>query len=151
MAGVDLVDTLDEYAAWDQANWDPKDPDDPARSLFPVNGDTNQAGFSGESFAFFNGLKISALALLESDGINDNGTRIAGTQLGGWDTHNGQGQANGRQAELLSWLAYGMRSLRIVLSGAAIEPLDQWPGVQKRDHAQVRHSFVVFCHHAERL
>jgi len=116
--GVKLVDTIDEYASWDQANWNPLDPDSPNWSLFPVDAATNQAGFSAASYPFFAGLKIAALALLESDGLNNNGTRIAGTEVSGWDTHDGQGQTVGTQAELLSWLAYGFRSLRIVLSGA---------------------------------
>jgi uncharacterized protein (DUF1501 family) len=118
--GVKLADTFDEYESWDQANWDPKDPDT-GWSLFPVSPATNQAGFSAQSYEFFGALKVSALALLESTGTG-NGTRIAGTQLGGWDTHNSQGQINGTQAELLSWLAYGFKSLRIVLSGAATDP-----------------------------
>jgi uncharacterized protein (DUF1501 family) len=118
--GIKLADTFDEYQSWDQANWDPKDPDT-GWSLFPVDGATNQAGFSGQSYEFFRALKVAALALLESTGTS-NGTRIAGTQLGGWDTHNGQGQINGTQAERLSWLAYGFKSLRIALSGAATDP-----------------------------
>jgi len=118
--GVKLADTLDEYQSWDQANWNPLDPIS-GWSLFPVSPATNQAGFSANSYAFFTSLKVAALSLLESDGTN-NGTRIAGTQLAGWDTHNGQGQINGTQAELLSWLAYGFRSLRVVLSGAATDP-----------------------------
>ena len=118
--GVKLADTLDEYASWDQINWDPKDPDN-SWSLFPVSPATNQAGFSPNSYGFFSSLKVAALSLLESTGTN-NGTRIAGTQLGGWDTHNGQGQINGAQAELLSWLAYGFKSLRTLFSGAAIDP-----------------------------
>jgi uncharacterized protein (DUF1501 family) len=118
--GVKLADTLDEYQSWDQANWNPLDPDS-GWSLFPVSPDTNQAGFSPNSYGFFTSLKVAALALLESDGT-DNGTRIAGTQLVGFDTHNGQGQIDGTQAELLSWLAYGLASLRVVLSGAAIDP-----------------------------
>jgi len=117
--GVKLADTLDEYASWDQANWNPQDPDS-GWSLFPVSAATNQAGFSPASYEFFGALKVAALALLESDGTA-NGTRIAGTQLGGWDTHNNQGQINGTQAARLGWLAYGFRSLRIVLSGAALD------------------------------
>ncbi len=118
--GVKLVDTLDEYDAWDQANWNPIDPDT-GFSLFPVSPATNQKGFTAASYNFFRSLKVCALALLESDG-GTNGTRVTGTQLSGWDTHNGQGQANGAQAQLLSWVAYGFHSLRVVLSGAAIDP-----------------------------
>jgi uncharacterized protein (DUF1501 family) len=119
--GVKLVDTIDEYASWDQANWNPLDPNPPHWPLFPVNGATNQAGFDVASYSFFAGLKVAALSLLESDGINNNGTRIAGTEVNGWDTHDAQGQQVGTQAELLSWLAYGFRSLRLVLSGAVTD------------------------------
>lgn len=119
--GVKLVDTIDEYASWDQANWNPLDPNT-GWSLFPVDPASNQAGFAATSYPFFAGLKIAALSLLESDGINNNGTRIAGTEVTGWDTHDAQGQTAGQQAELLSWLAYGFKSLRVVLSGAATDP-----------------------------
>jgi uncharacterized protein (DUF1501 family) len=129
--GVRLLDTLDEYASWDQANWNPIDPDT-GWSLFPVSNATNPPDpqgpggrkFSAQSYDFFRALKVCALSLLESDGTNNNGTRVAGTQLGSFDTHNGQGQIDGQQAELLSWVAYGFRSLRIALSGAAVDPRD---------------------------
>ncbi len=124
--GVKLVDTLDEYRSWDQQNWRPMDPDNPTDELFPVDDQAvpHSKGFAAESYPFFRSLKICALSLLESDG-SSNGTRIAGSQLGGFDLHDNQVQngnpTGGRHAELLSWLAYGMRSLRIVLSGAAID------------------------------
>ncbi len=119
--GVKLVDTLDEYASWDQANWNPLDPNT-GWSLFPVSTATNQAGFSASSYDFFRSVKVCALSLLESTGSSLNGTRVAGTQLSGWDTHSGQGKLTGAQPDLLSWLSYAMRSLRIVLSGAATDP-----------------------------
>jgi uncharacterized protein (DUF1501 family) len=116
--GVKLADTLDEYASWSQATWNPLDPDN-GWSLFPVSTETNQAGFSTSSFEFFRSVKVCALSLLESTGGSLNGTRVAGTQLTGWDTHSGQG---GVHADLMSWLAHALRSLRIVLSGAATDP-----------------------------
>lgn len=127
--GLKLVDVLDEYRAWDQANWDPKDPNS-GWSLFPVSDETNPDDptgpngkkFSPDAYAFFASLKVCALSLLESQQGGVNGTRIAGTQLGGWDHHDGQGQLDGIQAELLSWLGYGLRSLKVVLSGAANDP-----------------------------
>jgi uncharacterized protein (DUF1501 family) len=123
--GVRLVDTLDEYRSWDQANWDPKDPSNPDDSLFPVAAQSpaHSRGFPSSTYSFFRSLKVCALSLLESTGSthNTNGTRVAGTQLNGFDTHNQQGQINGTQANLLEYLAYGLRSLRIVLSGAAID------------------------------
>src|SRR6266581_7025938 len=126
---VKLIDTLDEYRSWDQANWDPKDPNT-GYSLFPVSDATNPpdpAGPNGKKFAatsypFFKSLKICALSMLESDASNTNGTRIAGTELSSFDTHNSQGSTTGTQAQLLSWLGYGMRSLHVVLSGAAVDP-----------------------------
>ncbi len=126
---VKLIDTLDEYRSWDQANWDPKDPNT-GYSLFPVSDATNPpdpTGPNGKKFAataypFFKSLKICALAFLESDPSSPNGTRIAGTELNGFDTHNSQGSTAGAQAALLAWLAYGLRSLHVVLSGAATDP-----------------------------
>jgi len=122
---IKLVDTLDEYRSWSQQTWDPKDPNT-GFSLFPVDAATNPPGppgpFSTSSFGFFRALKVCALSLLESDAVNNNGTRVAGCELGGFDTHNAQGAATGAQANLLSWLAYGLKSLQIVLSGAANDP-----------------------------
>jgi uncharacterized protein (DUF1501 family) len=59
---------------------------------------------------------------LESDAINNNSTRIAGTELNGWDTHDNQGTLTGEHPELLTWLGYAMKSLRVALSGAAVDP-----------------------------
>ena len=122
---IKLVDTLDEYRSWSQQTWDPKDPNT-GFSLFPVSDATNPptapGPFSTASYTFFKDLKICALSMLESDAVNNNGTRVAGTQLTGFDTHNSQGAGTGQQAEFLSWLAYGLKSLQIVLSGGANDP-----------------------------
>ncbi len=118
--GVKLADTLDEYDSWDQASWNPLDPVT-GFSLFPVSAATNQKGFSSASYGFFRSLKVCALALLESDGTN-NGTRVAGTELGGFDLHDQQGQATGAHAALLKWLAYGYHALYLTLSGQAVDP-----------------------------
>ncbi len=40
----------------------------------------------------------------------------------GWDLHIRAGATEGPHARLLSWLGYGFRSLRIALSGAALDP-----------------------------
>jgi uncharacterized protein (DUF1501 family) len=136
--GLKLVDTLDEYRSWDQQNWDPKDPNS-GWSLFPVNDATNPddpSGPNGKKFAtssydFFRSLKLATLALLESDGLNDNGTRITGLELNGFDTHTSQGRLNGTQPRLLNWLGYGLKSVRIALSGAANDPRS-YPGVWNR-------------------
>jgi uncharacterized protein (DUF1501 family) len=133
---VKLVDTLDEYRSWDQANWNPTDPDT-GWHLFPVSDETNPDDPSGPngkkfpagSYGFFRSLKVCALSLLESDGSNLNGTRVAGSQLGGWDTHENQGQAGGVQSTLLSYVGYGFRSLRIALSGAATNEPRGYPDI----------------------
>lgn len=127
--GLGLMDSLNEYRSWNQALWNPKDPNNPTWSLFPVNIVTNPPDpsgpnglkFSPEAYPFFQDLKIAALALLESQGTS-NGTRVSGTELSGFDLHTNAGSTSGRHAELLSWLGYGFRSLQIVLSGAAIDP-----------------------------
>jgi len=122
---VKLTDTLDEYRSWSQSTWDPKDPNT-GYSLFPVSDATNPGFppgmFPSSSYGFFRSLKVCALSLLESNATNNNGTRVAGCELGGFDTHNSQGAASGTQATFLSWLAYGLNSLHIVLSGAANDP-----------------------------
>ncbi len=125
---VKLASFVNVFESWDHANWDPKDPDNPTWSLFPVSTATNPDDplgpggkkFAAESYDFFRNLKVCALAMLESDPLsNSNATRVAGTELSGWDLHSRQPV---RHKELLSWLAYGFRSLRIVLSGQAIDP-----------------------------
>lgn len=121
--GLQLIDTLDVYRAWDQANWNPRDPNT-GYSLFPVDDATNPpdpAGPNGRKFPtavypFFNSLKICALALLEGGD-----TRITGTEIGGFDTHDNQGGLTGSQPGLLAALGYGIASLRTVLSGAALD------------------------------
>ena len=122
--GLQLHDTLDTYRAWDQQNWNPLDPDT-GYSLFPVDDLTNPpdpAGpnglkFAAASYEFFRALKVCALSLHESAD-----TRIAGTQLNGWDLHDQQGALSGTHANLLSWLGYGLRSLYLALSGNAVDP-----------------------------
>lgn len=131
---VKLIDTLDEYRSWDQANWDPKDPDT-GHSLFPVSNATNPPDpsgpgglrFAATAYPYFKSLKICALSFLESDALSPNGTRIAGTELQGFDTHTGQGALTGTHPDLLEMVAYGIRSLRVVLSGAATDPRNYAP------------------------
>lgn len=124
---VKLVGVLDEYRSWSQSTWDPKDPNT-GFSLFPVSDATNpNMMFPASSYNFFRDLKVCALSLLESDSVNNNGTRVAGTELSSFDTHNVQGAQTGTQANLLSQLAYGLNALHIVLSGAATDPRSYSP------------------------
>jgi uncharacterized protein (DUF1501 family) len=91
------------------SRWNPTDPND-GRPLFPTSDPKGE--LPPEAQRFFRELKLGALSLLE-------GGRVAVAELDGWDTHEAQGGARGRHAQLLSWLAHGFRSLRVVLSGAA--------------------------------
>ena len=58
------------------------------------------------AYGFFNNLKAAALVLNKTDAI------IAGTEFGGFDTHNNQGGATGAHANLqrrIAWAMYGLR------------------------------------------
>lgn len=124
-----LQDFVDEYASWDQANWNPTDPNT-GHFLFPIDDSQNPDDPSGPGgkklpqgyYTFFKNVKVAVLSLLESDGVSPNGTRIAGTQLGGFDTHEGQADAVGGAGfhqQLLSVLGYAMNSIYVALSGTA--------------------------------
>lgn len=126
---VKLADVLDEYATWDITSWNPRHPNT-GHSLFPVDDATNPPDatgpngkkFSADSYYFFKNLKLVALALLESDATSANATRVAGIELGGFDTHDGQGGSSGAHPELMSWLGYGLESLRLVFTRSATDP-----------------------------
>jgi uncharacterized protein (DUF1501 family) len=126
--GLQLSSFTSEYASWDQANWNPKDPIT-LYSLFPVDDATNPPDpqgpngrkFSAEAYPFFLNLKVCALSLLESDTTSPNGTRLAATILDGFDTHDGQGLLTGQHPDRLKWIAYGFKSLKTVFSGAALD------------------------------
>jgi uncharacterized protein (DUF1501 family) len=124
-AQLKLLDFIDEYAAWDQANWNPTDPNS-GEYLFPVSADQDPDGRFPAYYAFFKHLKVTALSLLESDASSPNGTRIAGTQIGGFDTHESQDVEDDGQhhRKLLDAVAYGIRSLKMALSGAADDPVN---------------------------
>lgn len=55
---------------------------------------------------FMNNLKAAAMILNNTDAI------IAGTELGGFDTHSGQGSATGQHADLLQQVGWAMYALR---------------------------------------
>jgi uncharacterized protein (DUF1501 family) len=61
---------------------------------------------SNPSKTFFRNLKAAALVLNNTDAI------IAGTEITGWDTHNGQGSTTGTHANLLRRLGWAMYALR---------------------------------------
>lgn len=58
------------------------------------------------AYGFFTNLKAAALILNKTDAI------VAGTEMGGFDTHNQQGSVTGTQANLLrriGWMMYALR------------------------------------------
>jgi uncharacterized protein (DUF1501 family) len=114
--GVRLLDVTEQFRLWDHTNWNPKDPNT-GQYLFPVSAATDSPGFGINAWGFFKNLKVAALSLLESDG-RGNGTRIAGLEMGGFDTHDTQGTLTGAHPDLLRWIAYGMNSLYIVFRAA---------------------------------
>jgi uncharacterized protein (DUF1501 family) len=94
---------------------DDLDSDGPGSSpyhLFPTSNATNGGGAPANyvvdagSYGFFDDLKAAALILNKTNAI------IAGTEMGGFDTHDNQGAAAGQHANLLSriaWAIYGLR------------------------------------------
>jgi uncharacterized protein (DUF1501 family) len=80
--------------------------------LFPTSNTTNGGGSPANyvvdagAYGFFDDLKAAALILNKTDAI------IAGTEMGGFDTHDNQGSVTGQHANLLSriaWAIYGLR------------------------------------------
>lgn len=87
--------------------------------LFPTrnskNGGSNLNGRLGDTtkyivdtgaYGYFRNLKAAAQILNQTDAI------IAGTEIGGWDTHNSQGASTGAHATLLRRVGWSMYSLR---------------------------------------
>lgn len=69
----------------------------------------NPAGFGADSFPFFQKIRDAAILLKNTD------LRVAGVELGGFDTHAGQGTANGAQGTLLSYISHAIQALSIDL------------------------------------
>ena len=85
--------------------------------LFPTSAAINGGGTAASyvvdnaAFNFFQQLKGAALVLNHTDAV------IAGTELGGFDTHDNQGGATGSHANLLSriaWAIYGLRKYFLI-------------------------------------
>ncbi len=76
--------------------------------LFPATDAKNggQVDVSSSSRSFFNNLKAAALVLNKTNAI------IAGTEVGGFDTHNSQGGLTGTHANLQRRIGWAMYALR---------------------------------------
>ena len=80
--------------------------------LFPTSDAKNGGGAATKrvvdpnAYGFFTNLKAAALLLNNTDAV------IAGTEMGGFDTHNTQGGVTGQHANLqrnIAWAIYGLR------------------------------------------
>ncbi|MCA8961579.1 MAG: DUF1501 domain-containing protein [Planctomycetes bacterium] len=124
---------------------------DPA-TYVPENGatypnDDDPAGFPATSFPFFRQLRDAVMLLKATD------MRIAAVELDGFDTHAGQGSAAGSQAQLLSWVAHGIRSVSLDMdstwSDTAVVTLSEFGRTSKEngsggtDHAEASCLFVA--------
>ena len=77
--------------------------------LFPLDANSNQAAVDGSSYGFFQSLKSAAQVLANTDAI------IAGTEMGGFDTHTAQVTAgsphlggHGRLLKRIGWAFYAL-------------------------------------------
>lgn len=106
--GNSFQDTLDIFQAPGFASNDFYD-DDGTTRLFPLSNATNQAGVDSNSYGFFQNLKSAAQVLANTDAI------IAGTEMGGFDTHTGQVTTgsphlggHGRLLKRIGWAFYAL-------------------------------------------
>ncbi len=75
--------------------------------LFPVDPATDDKGFdSYNAYSFFRSLKYSAQILANTDAV------VTGTEMGGYDTHDTQGGAEGSHSRLLRRVAWGLYALK---------------------------------------
>ncbi len=82
--GTAFRDTLDIFQSPTFATNDFKDTDGTTH-LFPIDAASDQKGFnSNNAYDFFNKIKAAAQVLANTDAV------IAGTEMGGFDTHTGQ-------------------------------------------------------------
>lgn len=70
------------------------------------NADTTKYAVDTGAYGYFRNLKAAAQILNGTSAI------IAGTEFGGWDTHNNQGASTGAHANLLRRLGWSMYALR---------------------------------------
>ena len=101
-------DTLDIFQAPSFATNEFYDANGTTR-LFPLNAATNQAGVDTGAFGFFQSLKSAAQVLANTDAI------IAGTEMGGFDTHTAQVTAgsphlggHGKLLKRIGWTFYAL-------------------------------------------
>jgi len=124
---------------------------DGATHLFPINAASNQKGLSSGSYGYFNNLKVAAQILAHTDAV------VAGTALGGFDTHDRQGKLTGGHADRMRWLGWTMYALRkyftdvspalwqntVVITLSEFGRTSKENGNQGTDHAEAGTMFVA--------
>lgn len=119
--------------------------------LFPVNAGSNQKGFENRAYGFFNDLKVAAQILAHTDAV------VAGTRLGGFDTHNSQGALTGGHPARMQWIGWTMHALRkffsdvspalwddlVVVTLSEFGRTSKENGNQGTDHAEAGAMFVA--------
>lgn len=106
--GIDFNETVEQLVD------DPDTDGDTGQAyrLFPTSNSTNGRGSPNKyvvdtgAYGFFKNLRAAALVLNKTDAI------VAGTEVGGWDTHNNQGSASGTHANLLRRVGWAMYALQ---------------------------------------
>ncbi len=111
--GVQFRESLDLFKTIDFTNNEFYDSDG-ATHLFPVDGASNQKGLPSSSYGFFKSLKIAAQILAGTEAV------VAGTQMGGFDTHTSQGGVAGSHANLLRRIGWAFYALRKFFMDAGI-------------------------------
>jgi len=88
--------------------------------LFPATDAKNagQVDTSSSSRSFFTNLKAAALVLNKTNAI------IAGTEVGGFDTHNSQGNTTGTHANLQRRIGWSIYALRKFFQSAAADQVN---------------------------
>ncbi len=81
--------------------------------------DTNKYAVDSSAYSFFTTLKAAALVLNNTDAF------IAGTEMGGFDTHDTQGGVTGLHANLqrrIAWALYGLRKYFLIYGRNGTNP-----------------------------
>ncbi len=86
--------------------------------LFPIDAASNQKGFPSGWYSYFSKVKTAAQILAKTDAV------VAGTEIGGFDTHSDQGGVTGSHANLMrqiAWTVYAIREYYSSISPALWE------------------------------
>jgi len=119
--------------------------------LFPIDGASNQKGFSSSWYSYFTKVKTAAQVLAKTDAV------VAGTEIGGFDTHNNQGAATGSHSNLMrqiGWTIYALRQYMrsvsptlwdntVVLTMSEFGRTSKENGNAGTDHAEAGAMFVA--------